>query len=131
MGCNAIGLGGATLINKLFETNQLPNDKIYLLALDNDEKGIETTEELKHYLQERNLRHLALDYGNPYKDPNEALTSDFEGFNNVCESVKNEFWKEESKQQYLLNYHYIEELELLPLCTSFIIISISIFNICI
>ena len=103
LGCNAIGLGGATLINKLFETNQLPNDKIYLLALDNDEKGIEATEELKHLLQERNLRYLALDYGNTYKDPNEALTSDFEGFNKVCERVKNEFWKEESKQQYLLN----------------------------
>ena len=91
-GCNAIGLGGIGLIKKFLQED-LSKDKTYLLALDNDEAGQSATTELSEELKARNLRFLALNYGNPYKDPNEALTHNFEGFNKVCESIKLRFDK--------------------------------------
>lgn len=109
LGCNAIGLGGVGLINRLFETN-LSNDKIYLLALDNDEVGSNATNQLIEQLEQRNLSYLKLDYTNQYKDPNEALTNEFESFQRVCQRIKDEY--ERGNEEMINNNEKTQYLEL-------------------
>lgn len=98
MGCNAISLGGITSINNLAKLN-LPQNKTYILALDNDEKGIKATNELKNLLSQQNLMVVAMEYNVPYKDPNEYLTSEYERFKGVCESIKNGDLKDNSEKK--------------------------------
>lgn len=89
IGYNAIGLGGVGLFKKLFEEN-LPKDKVYILALDNDKAGQETTAEMINKFKQQDLMFLAMNYGELNKDPNEALTTNLDRFKEVCEqTIKN------------------------------------------
>lgn len=89
LGYNAIGLGGTSLINK-FSNENLSNNKVYILMLDNDNAGINATESLTNILKQRDLMYLTFDYNVPYKDPNEYLTNDYDGFFSAIQGVVNQ-----------------------------------------
>lgn len=88
LGYNAIGLGSISNWKKIFDKD-LPEEKVYILALDNDEEGEKTCKNIITEFKGRNLSYITLNYGELYKDPNEALTTNAEGFKSVCESVIN------------------------------------------
>lgn len=118
LGYNAIGLGSMVNYQKVF-INELEKDKVYILALDNDKAGQDTTAEMIKEFKARNLRYLAFNWTVPYKDPNEYLTTDAEGFKSVCESVLNNFDKlleeqksEEQKEQEIKELEELKEYNL-------------------
>ena len=51
-----------------------------ILCLDNDDSGKKTTEVLRKGLTELNIRFIIADINGGYKDPNEHLTENYEGF---------------------------------------------------
>ena len=108
LGYNAIGLGSCSNSNKLFNTN-LDTSKTYILALDNDEAGKETTEKIANELKVRNIKFITFNYGGVIKDPNEALTTDKQAFLTGIQGVIDNMQKllddqnNESKKEYLKN----------------------------
>ncbi len=118
LGYNAIGLAGVGDSNKVFKED-LQQEKIYIIALDNDEAGQKETAEMIIEFKARNLRCLAFNWCVPYKDPNEYLTTDKEGFKLVCESVLDNFDKlieeqksEEQKEQEIKELEELKEYNL-------------------
>ena len=84
IGLDAIGLGGTNEISKLVkQLKEKPCNKILVLALDNDKAGRRATGKLIEELAETDLKQdYIVDsslYGK-YKDANEYLVSDREGF---------------------------------------------------
>lgn len=78
IGVNAIALGGAYNIKKLKDAEKDKN-KTLILALDNDERGKLTTEELIAYFKENNIKYLVFN-NCEYKDANQALVANKELF---------------------------------------------------
>ena len=78
IGVNAIALGGIYNISKLKDAEKDKN-KTLILALDNDERGKMTTEELIAYFKENNFKYLVFDNCG-FKDANKALVEDKERF---------------------------------------------------
>ena len=108
LGYNAIGLGSCSNSNKLFNSN-LDTSKTYILALDNDEAGQETTEKIANEFKVRNIKFITFNYGGVIKDPNEALTTDKQAFLTGIQGVIDNMQKllddknNESKKEYLKN----------------------------
>lgn len=84
IGLSAIGLGGVNEVPKLVKRlKEKPSDKILVLALDNDKAGRRATGKLIEELAEAELdqRYIVKsDIYSKYKDANEFLVADREGF---------------------------------------------------
>ena len=84
IGLDAVGLGGVNEVSKLI--NQLkdhPCDKIFVLALDNDKAGRRATGKFIEEFAEAELDQQYIVISNlygVYKDANEYLVADREGF---------------------------------------------------
>ena len=85
IGVNAIALGGAYNISKL-KNAEKDKSKTLILALDNDERGKLTTEELIAYFKENNFKYLVFDNCG-FKDANQALIEDKERFENSIKEL--------------------------------------------
>ncbi len=84
IGLSAVGLGGVNETKKLVELiKKVSSDKIFILALDNDKAGRRATGKLIEELAEAELdqRYIVKsDIYGKYKDANEFLVADREGF---------------------------------------------------
>ena len=84
IGLSAIGLGGVNEIKKLVELiKKASSDKIFILALDNDKAGRCATGKFIEELAEAGLNQKYIvisDLYGKYKDANEYLIADREGF---------------------------------------------------
>ena len=89
VGAAAIALNSTSNAGKLIETlKQNPTAATLILCLDNDGAGKKAAEELKEGLTRLNISHIAADICGQYKDPNEALTGNKEGFIKAIEDAK-------------------------------------------
>ena len=92
IGLSAIGLGGVNEVPKLVKRlKEKPSDKILVLALDNDKAGRRATGKLIEELAEAELdqRYIVKsDIYSKYKDANEFLVADREGFIERIKLVK-------------------------------------------
>ena len=95
IGVNAIGLGSACNIKKFYDIDK--SDKIFVLALDNDERGIETTLELENYFVENNYKYLVFD-NNGEKDANKALVMDRDRFTKSVNNIINAITKKRKRE---------------------------------
>lgn len=100
VGINAIALCSVNNTGKFIKM-QKPL-KTYILALDNDDAGTKTTQELISYFEENNLPYKVFDNCG-YKDANLALIRDREKFKNQIESMCEEITFEEKRKQKLHN----------------------------
>lgn len=93
MGLSAIGFGGVNEISKLVERlKEKPSDKIFVLALDNDKAGRRATGKFIEELAEAELEQkyiVVSDLYGKYKDANEFLIADREGFIKKMKSIAN------------------------------------------
>lgn len=105
-GGEAVGLGSTSNKVKLLSylRENVPSQSL-ILALDNDDAGKRTQEELKNELQRLKIDFYEAEIYGSYKDANEALTSDREAFiHAVMETEKIEETKaQEEKVNYLRN----------------------------
>lgn len=91
-GGNAIGLGSANNTSKLIKALEDKNPEHVpplILALDNDDPGKKAAEKLKNELEGLNILCCNINPYGSYKDANEALTSDKEGFTKEIQSYRN------------------------------------------
>lgn len=121
LGYNAIGLGSCSNYEQLFNAN-LNSSKTYILALDNDEAGIETTEKITNGFKERNIKYLTFNYGGVIKDPNEALTTDKTAFNKQIQGVLDNMQEllNEQENQDLIEYNQTSSLAKMSLFDKFV-----------
>ena len=93
IGLDAIGLGGTNEISKLVKQLQgKPCNKILVLALDNDKVGRRATGKFIEELAEAEVDQgyaVVSDLYNKYKDANEFLVADREGFIEKMKAVVN------------------------------------------
>ena len=97
IGANAIALGSACNINK-FKSLDLDKKKVYIVALDNDEAGFSATDDLANFFKQNKMKYI-LTNSVDYKDANEALINDEEGFkffvNNIIKQAMKKVNQEE------------------------------------
>ena len=97
IGANAIALGSACNINK-FKSLDLDKKKVYIVALDNDEAGFSATDDLANFFKQNKMKYI-LTNSVDYKDANEALINDEEGFkffvNNIIKQAMRKVNQEE------------------------------------
>lgn len=93
MGLDAIGLGGVNEISKLVEQlKEKPSNKILVLALDNDKAGRRATGKFieEHAEKELVQKYIVIsDLYGKYKDANEFLIADREGFIDRMKEIVN------------------------------------------
>ena len=93
IGLSAIGLGGVNEIKKLVELiKKASSDKIFILALDNDKAGRRATGKFIEELAEAELdqKYIVIsDIYGKYKDANEFLIADREGFIERMKTIVN------------------------------------------
>ena len=81
----AIALNSTSNTDKLLEMLEARRTEATLIiCLDNDQAGENAAQKLIEGLQRLNITAIKADICKGYKDPNEALTSDYEGF---CEAI--------------------------------------------
>ena len=93
IGLSAIGLGGVNEIKKLVGLiKKASSDKIFILALDNDKAGSRATGKFIEELAEAELdqKYIVIsDIYGKYKDANEFLIADREGFIERMKTIVN------------------------------------------
>lgn len=108
VGYNAVGLGSTSNINKLInllKDSPKPKKPLFIV-LDNDDTGEKATKELIMELDSIGLDyHYSLDFYEEYKDANEYLIKDRQGFiNSIQEAIKVDTeQREEERTEYLKN----------------------------
>lgn len=100
IGINAIALCSVNNTSK-FVNMQKPL-KTYILALDNDDAGKKTTEELISYFEENKLPYVVFNNCD-YKDANLALISDRNKFENQIQTICTDIINEEKRKNRLHN----------------------------
>lgn len=104
IGLSAIGLGGVNEVSKLIkQLKKKPSDKIFVLALDNDKAGRRATGKFIEELAEAELDQGYIVISNlygKYKDANEFLIADREGFAIKMKTIVNKM----EKRLYEYNY---------------------------
>lgn len=131
LGVTCIGLNGAAGINKFIEL--VKNNKVhrpFIIALDNDNPGIEASKKLREQLNELNIYSYNFELPKGYKDANELLVKDKDKLQELIliasEKALNEFKefkknKEEQQQEQQQqeqnkiygNYCYYEKINTL------------------
>lgn len=79
-GEEAIALNGTAYNSLLKEHRNEPIENLLLLSMDNDDAGKRITEKIKRELAEKNIPYLEANFLGMYKDPNEYLIQDRQGF---------------------------------------------------
>ena len=108
VGYNAVGLGSNSNINKLInllKDSPKPKKPLFIV-LDNDDAGKRATKELIMELDSIGIDyHYSLDFYEGYKDANEYLVKDRQGFiNSIQEAIKVDTeQREEERTEYLKN----------------------------
>lgn len=104
IGLCAVGLGGVNEVSKLVQKlKERPTDKILVLALDNDKAGKRATGKFIEELAEAELdqKYIVIsDLYDKYKDSNEFLIADREGFAIRMKTIINKM----EKRLYEYNY---------------------------
>lgn len=106
IGHNALALGSISNINlflKEIEDKEVKN--CLVIALDNDQKGRETTDKLGEQLSRINIKHCIANLYEGYKDANEFLVSNRKAF----ESRIQEFLTQELPEQLSIQQQGISE----------------------
>ncbi len=85
VGLNSTAMSG-TLIQLLRDNHEKLKEKLFVLALDNDQGGRETAKKLKDVLKEINLPYTELDLKG-YKDTNQFLIEDRKGLIKQIEAL--------------------------------------------
>ncbi|HDR8042514.1 TPA: toprim domain-containing protein [Bacillus cereus] len=68
-------------------------DKVFIIATDNDKAGIEANENIKKALEEENLNYRSFKYQlEDIKDTNEYLQKNKQGFQQSYEAIKHNMW---------------------------------------
>ena len=83
-GAKAIALSGVTHLNKFIQLD-IPKDKTYILALDNDNAGKTTKEKLIQYFNDNGISFV--EFFNPYKDANDFFVNDEKYFSDIILEV--------------------------------------------
>jgi len=104
-GEQAIALNSTANADKLIKRlAKKPTDSTLILCLDNDEAGKRATERLKSGLQRLNISYVTADICGGYKDPNESLQADREGFiKAITQAVHNTAARPDNTLAYLDN----------------------------
>lgn len=96
IGLDAIGLGGVNEIAKLVkQLKEKPCNKIFVMALDNDKAGRRATGKFLEKLAEAELDQEYIVISNlygKYKDANEYLVGDREGFSKRMKQIISDNW---------------------------------------
>jgi replicative DNA helicase len=111
-GGEAIGLGGTSniksLINELEKRGEEARKRPYIICLDNDEAGKEASKKLQEELNHKGFifTDKCEKILKTYKDPNEALVGDREGFIVTIKEIKSTSLEmlEEEKENYIQEY---------------------------
>ena len=96
IGLNSMGLSSANNVNK-FVKESIPKDKLFILALDNDEAGSIAKDTLARFFESENIRYSVFDNCG-FKDANKALVEDKKRFEN---SIYNQIEQFDSKLKKL------------------------------
>jgi replicative DNA helicase len=111
-GGEAIGLGGTSninsLINELEKRGEEARKRPYIICLDNDEAGKEASKKLQEELKHKGFifTDKCEKILKTYKDPNEALVGNREGFIVTIKEIKSTSLEmlEEEKENYIQEY---------------------------
>lgn len=110
-GHSAIALGSTTMYRQLVAYLKAnPPAQPLLIALDNDEAGRKTADQLRSALKEIGIEAISVDITGSCKDPNEALVADRDAFRAMLDAAIAGILqdKETQKEEYLKNssaYH--------------------------
>lgn len=103
-GETAIALNSTSNANKLIEQlNKKRTAATFILCLDNDGAGQKATEILKEGLQRLNISYVTADICGQYKDPNEHLQANREGFIKAIEEAKRRTIRPDNITDYIDN----------------------------
>lgn len=116
---NFIALNSAADKNIFIELAKQNKETFFLLALDNDETGQKTSQEIKEALKEQLVKEV--DICGTLKDPNEALTKELERFGKAVldvsikaraelDEIKKDRMRPDSVAKYLDNF-FLQEVE--------------------
>lgn len=95
----AIALNSTSNADKLLEMLEAKQTEATLIiCLDNDQAGETAAQKLIEGLQRLNITAIKADICNGHKDPNEALTADFEGF---CDAIDRAIEAAQQEQERL------------------------------
>lgn len=109
IGAEAIGLGSTSNIKSLLKLidEKASKDNVFIVLMDNDEKGQEASKELMELLGTKGTYSLQATLPNEYKDPNEYLVRNREGFKETVKELEVQAIKllnadkEKEKEEYL------------------------------
>lgn len=105
IGAQAIGLGGTSGARKLIELLRKINEKDrrepFILTLDNDQAGQKAAEIVRNGLQDLNWPFFIANPAGSFKDPNEALQKDRQGFAQRVKAAECQELAIESNAAYL------------------------------
>jgi replicative DNA helicase len=96
-GGQAIGLGGVGNVGKLIAELGTAKDRLYVICLDNDKSGKDASAKLQEELKAKGFAFIdrseemlskGLAGSECYKDPNEALVGNKDGFKAAIENIK-------------------------------------------
>lgn len=106
VGGEAIALGSTSNKRKLLELVKANRPaQSFIIALDNDKAGKDASKDLIEGLKELNIEFIVSNPAGNYKDANEALINDLEGFKDRVTNPKDLLAEEEEalKEEYLQN----------------------------
>lgn len=89
IGLNSMGLSSANNVNK-FVKESIPKDKVFILALDNDEAGSIAKDTLARFFESENIKYGVFDNCG-FKDANKALVEDKKLFENSIYKLIEQF----------------------------------------
>ena len=107
VGFTALSIGSVTMVDKFAETiPEQAKDKIFLIALDNDNAGESAAKKLHSKLNEKGIENYIINPHKAYKDANEALQAGREAFKDKCKEAIENIKKEalEAEKEALKEY---------------------------
>jgi replicative DNA helicase len=111
-GGEAIGLGGISNVNRLIseleKKRESSRERFYIICLDNDKGGEETSKKLQEMLKTKGFafEDKSKELNGTFKDPNEALVKKREEFIVAIKDIKLQVIKnlKEEKENYIQDY---------------------------
>ena len=113
-GQTAIALNSTSNAEKLAkELAEKPIDANFIICLDNDAAGRKTAEQLRERFRELNIKCTEADINGIYKDPNEHIAADREGFTAVLNqaAARANSDRPDSVLSYIENGGLVEDIE--------------------
>lgn len=106
------------VIEDIKSNKEALQDKVFIIATDNDKAGIEANENIKKALEEESLNYRTFEYQiEDIKDTNEYLQKNKQGFQQAYEAIKHNMWDKnlidapKLEQRLVINRLYRSEQE--------------------